>query len=279
MPFSACQVCEIMINQRRNNLKKTALYEAWKDAIKRARAEYNFMHKYKIKGEYPLDPSFADFDLFALVYQLDGYVIGRDDDKVIARYDISKPFSFSNCHFVDRKEYIDELQYIEEKVHKESIVKTLKNKKETHGLSKSRLYSIWKGMVRRCTDVNCKDYKDYGGRGIQVCNDWKCFLDFYTWAWEHGYSTDSSIDRIDVNGDYCPDNCRWSSDLEQKLNTRYYNGKYRNVRLKAKDMLDLVSKLDPNCVVTLIARSDMLPHDIRECDFPSVPEQYRIDIK
>ena len=92
-----------------------------------------------------------------------------------------------------------------------------------HGLSNTRLYNSWADMKARCNHKNCCSYKDYGGRGIKVCDEWNGkngFAEFSKWALENGYSDNLTIDRIDVNGDYNPDNCRWIPKSEQSSNTR-----------------------------------------------------------
>lgn len=96
-----------------------------------------------------------------------------------------------------------------------------KKRMETHGLSDTRMYRIWKDMRRRCNNPNRNNYKDYGGRGISVCEEWdKSFMEFYNWAMSNGYDDDLSIDRIDNNGNYEPNNCRWILSNMQHRNTR-----------------------------------------------------------
>lgn len=88
----------------------------------------------------------------------------------------------------------------------------------THGGSGSRLHRIWKGMHSRCSDTSVVLY---GGRGIAVCEDWRSFSAFREWAQANGYAEDLSIDRIDNDGGYSPDNCRWSTDETQSQNRRF----------------------------------------------------------
>ncbi len=99
-----------------------------------------------------------------------------------------------------------------------------------HGCSKTRLYYIWKGMRQRCYNHNNPDYKNYGGRGIKICDEWlDDFQAFRDWATENGYREGLSIDRIDNDRNYEPDNCRWISIKQQQRNKRNnliveYNG-------------------------------------------------------
>jgi hypothetical protein len=91
----------------------------------------------------------------------------------------------------------------------------------THGDAGTRLYSIYKHMKRRCYEKTNISYKNYGKRGIRVCKEWKDnYETFRDWALKNGYSDDLSIDRIDGNKNYSPDNCKWSTRKEQSSNRR-----------------------------------------------------------
>lgn len=85
------------------------------------------------------------------------------------------------------------------------------NIKNKHGLArKTKLYGRWVMMKQRCYNSNNKDYYSYGARGIVVCDEWKHnYLNFHNWAYANGYDDNLSIDRINVDGSYEPDNCRW----------------------------------------------------------------------
>ena len=94
---------------------------------------------------------------------------------------------------------------------------------KTHGLGATRLYKIWSGIKRRTLNPNFKQYNDYGGRGITICEEWKNdLIAFYNWAMSNGYEENKglSIDRIDNDGNYCPENCRWTTRVIQGRNTR-----------------------------------------------------------
>lgn len=91
--------------------------------------------------------------------------------------------------------------------------------RKVHGQSGTRLHHIWKSINRRCNNPNEPSYQHYGKRGITVCEEWKNnFSTFYNWAIKNGYSDTLTIDRIDVNGNYEPSNCRWTTIAEQSIN-------------------------------------------------------------
>ena len=96
-----------------------------------------------------------------------------------------------------------------------------RNKRYIKGNSKSRLYKIWLGIKARCYRKSCKNYESYGGRGIVMYELWKNnYVSFYNWARRNGYNCTLSIERIDVNGNYEPSNCKWIPRSEQSKNTR-----------------------------------------------------------
>lgn len=95
----------------------------------------------------------------------------------------------------------------------------LHDKSHTHGLRKHKLYDTFSHMKSRCYNIHDKRYKQYGGRGIVICDKWlKDFKAFYDWAINNGYNSNLTIDRIDVNKNYSPDNCRWVDMKTQQRN-------------------------------------------------------------
>ena len=106
---------------------------------------------------------------------------------------------------------------------------------KTHGMANTRIYSIWSGIKNRCYNKNKREYRLYGAKGITMCEEWKNdFMCFYNWSMANGYSDSLSIDRVDNNKGYTPDNCRWADNMTQTLNrsiTKYVevNGKFYTI--------------------------------------------------
>lgn len=111
-----------------------------------------------------------------------------------------------------------------------------------HGLTHTRLHSIWNGMKQRCFSKNNDYYYNYGGRGITMCDEWKNdFKAFYNWSIKNGYSDNLTIDRIDNDGNYEPSNCRWITRTEQMRNTR------RSRKFSYKGEMKTASELSEIC--------------------------------
>lgn len=100
----------------------------------------------------------------------------------------------------------------------------LSNARKTHGQKYTRLYKTWGAMKSRCSNPSVAAYPAYGGRGIKVCDEWQHFEAFYEWAMNAGYRDDLTIERIDVNSDYCPENCTFiplKDQLKNRTDTYY----------------------------------------------------------
>lgn len=104
-----------------------------------------------------------------------------------------------------------------------------------HGKRHTRIYDIWRSMRQRCYNPNTNRYKNYGGKGIKVCDEWReSFEAFYEWAMANGYADNLTIDRKDTNGNYEPNNCRWVTMKEQQNNRlnnhlETYNGETHTI--------------------------------------------------
>ena len=268
----------------RENYKSSALYEVWQFIERRARLEERWYAERGIPHDPCLCTDFEDYDKFvAIVTSVLGYRPGVDDDKMLNRKNHNKPFSPENCYLCDRLQTIRDCdRFFKQTLGMDPVTRSRRPPREItgqHVRSNTRLYEIWKGAKRRCTSPSCKDYPDYGGRGITMCKEWlENFDEFWNWAWEHGYNPELSLERVDVDTGYSPENCRWASDLEQKLNRQDTGKIYRAIRLRARSMRALLELIPDGSVVTLIARRDALPGHIEvEDDYDPVPLDQRID--
>ena len=120
-------------------------------------------------------------------------------------------------------------------------IRSNKNRKDYHGFNKTKLYKCWSNMKSRCFNKNTKSYKDYGQRGITVCNDWLSFINFKNWALSNGYKEGCTIERINVNDNYCPANCKWIERKAQSWNrrdTRYIT--YKNISKSVGEWSDIL---------------------------------------
>lgn len=122
-------------------------------------------------------------------------------------------------------------------IHSEQVAERNRQtaKKNDNAITKTRLYSIWRGMVKRCHNPSYREFKYYGGRGIKVCDEWRKFKNFYDDMFGT-YDDTLTIERLDVNGDYCKDNCMWATREEQANNRR------GNVFITVDGITDTVSR-------------------------------------
>lgn len=128
----------------------------------------------------------------------------------------------------------------------------LNGKGYKHNLKNTRLYYIWSCMKQRCYNENHKQYKDYGQRGIKICNEWHEFINFYNWAINNDYQDNLTIDRINNNGNYEPDNCRWVNMKIQSNNRRSNHIiEYKNETHTLKEWCDIL-KLNYKTIQTRI---------------------------
>lgn len=138
----------------------------------------------------------------------------------------------TKCVYCSREEKIMLLEY-KNKQNKKNIIiseEELKIKKQ-----KKRLHSIWGNMKDRCFNKNSDRYYRYGGRGVSICDEWMIFDNFYNWALNNGYQDNLTIDRVNNDGNYTPDNCRWADNITQannksNNNVLTYNGESHTLR-------------------------------------------------
>lgn len=120
------------------------------------------------------------------------------------------------------------------------LIKT--NHYTKHSQSNTRLYKIWRTMKLRCYNKNASNYNHYGARNIAVCREWKDnFQAFYDWSMSHGYKDNLTIDRINVNGNYSPNNCRWvdmTTQIRNRRNTKYVT--YKGVTKPLKEWCEIL---------------------------------------
>lgn len=145
---------------------------------------------------------------------------------------------------------------------RDSVIK----KNTVHSMSNTRLYNTWNNMKDRCFNPNSTFYSDYGGRGIKVCDEWMyVFQTFYDWAISHGYHEGLTIERVDVNGDYCPENCTWipfELQARNKRNTLYVDFNGRKVTLMELSEISGMkySFLYERIIRKHIPADDVVPH-------------------
>ena len=139
----------------------------------------------------------------------------------------------------------------------------LRGKKRNLPKNSNRLYNIWRHMKDRCYNNNAKSYKYYGARGISVCKEWnEDFINFYNWAIYNGYNETLTLDRINVNENYCPSNCRWATKREQNNNKRNnnfitYNGKTLTLTQWAN-----IYGINPNTLKSRIKSKKIIDEDV-----------------
>jgi hypothetical protein len=166
------------------------------------------------------------------------------------------------------------------------------NYKKTHGDSLSNLYRRWQDMKQRCFNPHCCNYRHYGARGITVCPEWagsNCFETFRDWALANGYKRELSLDRINNDGDYEPNNCRWVTKRVQNINKRPtfanttgyvgirrhctrgggHNGYYGSVKIGNKDYYTGYSK---DLIEAVKMRNDYIIAHHLENQLNEVPE-------
>ena len=144
---------------------------------------------------------------------------------------------------------------------RQETVKNVGQSNKKHGMYGTRIYTIWADMKKRCLDKRDRAYKHYGARGISIYKEWYVFENFYEWAKSSGYEDNLTLDRKDVNGDYTPNNCKWSTWKEQQNNRRSSHMITFNGETKTISQWSNITGIPYN---TLIARINILHWDIEK---------------
>ena len=156
---------------------------------------------------------------------------------------LAKTYTIAECAKILNINY-DRCRYLLRKANIKPIKKSFAGKRNAnykHGLNRTRLHHIYLDIKQRCYNPQNQHYFNYGGRGITMCVSWyNNFMLFYQWSKLNGYADNLTIDRIDVNGNYSPENCRWVTRAIQNLNRRSnrlitYKGKTQTLKEWAKE--------------------------------------------
>lgn len=125
-----------------------------------------------------------------------------------------------------------------------------------HGMKGTKIHRLWSRMKERCFYEKHKSFKDYGGRGVTVCDEWKDFRCFYSWAKDNGYEEGLTLDRINVNGNYEPANCRFITNKEQQRNKR--NNRFLTIHGIEKTVSEWgeISNLDRHTILYRINKGE-----------------------
>lgn len=274
-------------NSRKHGLRSHELYTTYMDMVRRCYTIESEAYKdYGQRGITVYDRWLGDGGLSNFIEDMnprpEGYSLDRIDNegnycKENCRWATKKEQS-NNTRFSVKIEHEGQIKTISEwsrikEIHPATIGARFKAGKRGDALfikpknrfpsnnAEIRLKGIWTGVKERCYKAYSKAYKNYGGRGIKVCEEWlNNFTAFYTWALNNGYRVDLTLDRIDNNGDYCPGNCKWISLGEQQKNRRdtvflTYKGK----TMILKDWADKLEVL-PSTITGRIRRG--LPEDM-----------------